>query len=654
MSTGMLTQQVEAYYGWKNNLIREITRYSSWLQQNNLHNEDIELRLNRGIQLLQDDTLTIAFVGEYSRGKTELINALFFAGFKQRMLPSQAGRTTMCPTELFFDHHTEENYLKLLPIDTRNSDKSLAELKLDDRAWKTIPLPVHSPQQMQATLAEVANTLTVTLEEARALGFSDDLLDPAPNQANRFFVPAWRHAMISLRHPLLEQGLRILDTPGLNALGSEPELTISMLPNAHAVLFLLSADTGVTASDMSIWQDFITTDHADHRAGRFAVLNKIDVLWDDIQGDAYTEQSVEKVRRYTADKLGLPAEAVIPVSAKQGLIAKVKDDNHLLDRSLLPELESLISERILVQKEQLITQTLVNDILGMLQNSQAVMTSRLDSLNEQYHQYLNKGVNPQLLQQLTEKTQQDYDFYYKKLITLRSSRRLMKSQQDILTKLISFERLDAHVMETQLSLQESLTTLQMNRAMTNFFKRIDNDINNLMSEANLAQKMVQSIYKRYTQDTRAKHLMPPRFTVTRQLTALNNLEDKAARFRRNPKTVFTGQTQLIKRFTSTLVSEAKEIHKAIFDIANRWPDEALLPIMQYTVEQKQLLEHQIKRLKTLTKTDRDARSHKEKLQEMIQETQKQLMVAENIQRHVRKPAPTQLKQKVVNLRGWAS
>ena len=32
----------------------------------------------------------------------------------------------------------------------------------------------------------------------------------------------------------------ILDTPGLNALGAEPELTLSMLPSAHAVLFILA------------------------------------------------------------------------------------------------------------------------------------------------------------------------------------------------------------------------------------------------------------------------------------------------------------------------------------------------------------------------------------------------------------------------------
>ena len=55
------------------------------------------------IQALVTDRVTLAFVAEFSRGKTELINALFFAETGVRLLPSTPGRTTMSPTELFYD-----------------------------------------------------------------------------------------------------------------------------------------------------------------------------------------------------------------------------------------------------------------------------------------------------------------------------------------------------------------------------------------------------------------------------------------------------------------------------------------------------------------------------------------------------------------------
>ena len=100
--------------------------------------------------------MTIAFVGEYSRGKTELINALFFSEFGQRMLPSQAGRTTMCPTELFFDRTENANYLLLLPIETRTEEESLQELRRQPDRWVRYELDESNPDVMREVLAEVA------------------------------------------------------------------------------------------------------------------------------------------------------------------------------------------------------------------------------------------------------------------------------------------------------------------------------------------------------------------------------------------------------------------------------------------------------------------------------------------------------------------
>ena len=73
-------------------------------------------------------------------------------------------------------------------------------------------------------------------------------------------IPCWRHAIINFPHPLLQQGLVILDTPGLNAIGTEPELTLNLLPNAHAVLFLLAADAGVTKTDLDVWNQHLAGD----------------------------------------------------------------------------------------------------------------------------------------------------------------------------------------------------------------------------------------------------------------------------------------------------------------------------------------------------------------------------------------------------------
>src|SRR6187431_707065 len=99
--------------------------------------------------------------------------------------------------------------------------------------------------------------------------------------------------MINYPHSLLKRGLVVLDTPGLNAIGAEPELTLSLLPTAHAVVFVLGADTGVTKSDLTIWRDHLGS----QALSRYVVLNKIDTLRDPLLGPDEVAAQIERQRQ---------------------------------------------------------------------------------------------------------------------------------------------------------------------------------------------------------------------------------------------------------------------------------------------------------------------------------------------------------------------
>lgn len=636
-----LSKQVAAYSEWKSHLKGEIQHYQHWLEKNHLNSDDINQRLVRGLNLLQDDELTIAFVGEYSRGKTELINALVFSEFGQRMLPSQAGRTTMCPTEIFYDTARSTSYLKLLPIETRNQERSISEYKQDPSAWHEVSIDISNPEKMSNSLKQLASTRTASLSEARSLGFDERMLEHEAGNTGNVIIPIWRHAMISLDSPLLRKGLRVLDTPGLNALGSEPELTVSMIPKAQAIVFVLSVDTGVTASDKTIWNKYINIDGADHRAGRFAVLNKIDVLWDDLQGETHTQASIERVRQVSAGHLNMSVDDVIPLSAKQGLIARVKKDDLLLQKSALPKLEKLISKRILAQKEALIHEALIDDVVGMLKSSQSILNERLVGLQERVGVLATNNVNPEKLKALADKTHKNHDLYYKKLITLKSSRRLMQSQGEILQQLMSTTRFDDIVQQTRQELQDSWSTLGMIHAMSQFFVKIENEISNVGMEAKLADTMVSAIYQRFTTGVDTHYIKPRTFSIQPQRKQLMALKAKSVQFRRQPKALMTEQSLLIRRFFNTFVSEARLIQQQVLDEAVRWPDEALLPLMQYALEQKNLLEEQVANLKATAKSNRSVKEQQAELLKMIEESRVQLVKAEQIERALSEPSPGQ-------------
>ena len=145
MNPMTLVDEFEHYSAWRDAVYVRVEALRDWLTSQELGDAESEMRLNQLLGRLQDDTLNVAFVAEFSRGKSELINAIFFSDYRQRVLPSSAGRTTMCTTELYYTP-TLRPSLRLLPIETKAREGSIADLKRDVDAWSEFPLSAPRPR----------------------------------------------------------------------------------------------------------------------------------------------------------------------------------------------------------------------------------------------------------------------------------------------------------------------------------------------------------------------------------------------------------------------------------------------------------------------------------------------------------------------------
>lgn len=298
---------------WQSEFAFLLRLFSQWLKQNALWDNATEARVKRLEQKVRSDKVMVAFVAEFSRGKSEMINAVFFASYGRRIMPAGAGRTTMCPTEIGYEPHIAP-CLRLLPIHTRLEPHSLADWRALSDAWVCSALDVNDAEQLRSTLERVTDTVQVTTQEAQALGFwhpQTPHANPPLDAQGLVQIPKWRHALVNIAHPLLKQGLVILDTPGLNAIGVEPELTVGLIAQAQAVVFILGADTGVTQSDLGIWEHHLS--HRPDRGGTtLVVLNKIDTLWDELSTEAQMEGQIKAQRESAAELLDLDANRVLP------------------------------------------------------------------------------------------------------------------------------------------------------------------------------------------------------------------------------------------------------------------------------------------------------------------------------------------------------
>lgn len=250
--------------------------------------------------------------------------------------------------------------------------------------WQCTELDVSNPKQLAQAFAKVAETRRVALHEARALGFLHESGSEVLNEAGGLVeVPKWRHALINIAHPLLKKGLIILDTPGLNAIGAEPELTVSLIPKAHAVVFILAADAGVTQSDLSIWREHLMDDPRD-AAARLVVLNKIDTLWDALDSPAEVQTQIDRQMRESAQTLGITPEQVVAVSAQKGLLAKLRKDSDLLKRSGLVAFEDALAQGIVGRRQQILGALVARGIESLRGEMSQVVQVRRRDLTEQF------------------------------------------------------------------------------------------------------------------------------------------------------------------------------------------------------------------------------------------------------------------------------
>ncbi len=601
MTNDNFFDNIHAYGKWKKELVKAIENFQSWLDNTGLEESEQSLKIYETLQTLKHDRITLAFVGEFSRGKTELINAIFFSQFKRRLLPSEAGRTTMCPTELFYDVDEPKPYMRLLPIETRTEDTSISEQKENSINWTHIQLDISSPDNMARSFAQITNTKKVKASEAKRLGLYDAITDINGTEvANNQIVeiPMWRHALINFPHPFLQQGLTILDTPGLNSLGNEPELTINMLPNAQAAIFVLAADTGVTRSDMDIWRRHLKSFRRNHNNGLIVALNKIDTLWDDLKTDSEIQDSISRQCSETAQTLNIDSKRVFAISAQKGLIGRVRNDKKMVDSSNLSAMENVLSNEILPQKEQLVRNTLIADINEMMQDSKNVLLAQFNNKKKSIVDFSGlSGKNENIIQKLLEKTRDEQGIYHRNAENLQSSRQILLGQNKRLKTIINLDRLDKQVNEARTMMRGSWTTNGMKKSMKSLFDDISKTMDEAAKQTELTNRLVKSIYNRFQNENADTDINPKLFSIVAYQQEIDTLYQDAEEYRTSVYSTMTEQSFVIKKFFISLVSRARNIYYQLNKDSDDWGRRALTPLIRQVKAHKKELQLRLGQLK---------------------------------------------------------
>ncbi|WP_159627870.1 dynamin family protein [Massilia puerhi] len=569
-------QDLQQYGTWRTAVAASLEGYGNALRDAGLIDAAGEQVLARALGRLRDDRLSVAFVAEFSRGKTELINALFFADYGQRILPSSAGRTTMCPTELLWDAQLPP-CVRLLPIETRAGQLSTGDYRDEPGAWTVLPLDLDDPAAMHETLRQVSQTRQVATAEAERYGLFDpqdpDLADSLDVDGT-IQIPRWRHAIINLPHPLLKQGLVILDTPGLNAIGTEPELTLNLIPNAHAVLFVLAADTGVTRSDIDVWRT-----HIGAGPGRLAVLNKIDTMWDELKTPGAVNAEIARQQHDVARLLGLDAGQVYPVSAHKALVGRIGGDMDLFERSRLGLLESALFHHLIPARRDINARQLRADLELLAAGQQVLVAARLRELVEQLQELRSlRGKNQAMIAHMVRRVEAEKKEFDAGLFKLQGTRAVFTRLSTELYTLIGMDALQDRTETVRAAMAASRFATGMRAPVRNYFAGARAALDEACAKVDEIKAMLDAMQRKFAAEHGLSMAPPQTLSLARHGDEIDAIEALFVRQFGTATLLMTSRATLLERFFDSIASRVRRVYRAANADTEAWLKVANAPL----------------------------------------------------------------------------
>lgn len=282
--------------------------------------QDLVDRLTAATDRVRDPRTRVVVVGEFKQGKSQLVNSLL--GIPVCAVDDDI--TTAVPTVVA---HAEANSAELLTLGP----------------GETVP----------------------TARSVDPVALADLLVRGVEPETGRDIL----RAEVGVPHPLLAEGLVLVDTPGAGGVGSRhASAALGLLPTADAVLFVSDAGQEYTEPEMAFLRQALALCPT---VG--CLLSKVDLYpqW----------REVRRADRDHLDAVGIGAP-LIPVSSLLRSHALKTNDAPLNAESGFPEVLNFVRHRVIGRAEQLTGASVAHDVTAVADHLGAALKFEKDALRD--------------------------------------------------------------------------------------------------------------------------------------------------------------------------------------------------------------------------------------------------------------------------------
>jgi len=296
---------------------------------------------------LQNHVFSVGIMGEFRRGKSTVINALL----GQKIVPSDI---VPCSATL--------NYVRW------GTDKD-AQIYFKDGHVQTVDVE------------DLSDYVTKITEESAKMAESVD------------------YAVVHYPCQFCQNGVQIVDTPGLNDDDRMDAIAQDVLPTLDAIIMVLVADSPFSKSEAEFVRNKVMTSDL----GRIIfVVNKIDAIDEDDR-----ERLLKDIRKRIQNSVLEKTEAVygkdseeykntknklgeiklLPISARDALKGKLKNDRSKLEESGYPEFEAMLCKLLTEERGMLELIQPINKVQSAAKEAIASIDMRLQAMNIESEDY---------------------------------------------------------------------------------------------------------------------------------------------------------------------------------------------------------------------------------------------------------------------------
>jgi ubiquinone biosynthesis protein UbiJ len=306
------------------------------------------------------------------------------------------------------------------------------------------------------------------------------------------------------------------------------------------------------------------------------------------------------------------------VSAQKGLVAKISNDQELLDQARLADLERALSEDLIPFKQEIVRDNTHTEVEDIVLATRGILNARREGVKEQLDELgALRGKNRDVIEHMLDKIGEEKVHFERGMQRFQALRSVFSQQTNVLFGYLGMDGLKNRITRIRGEMESSSFSSGLTSAMQKFFKDINGNISKSAEQVAEIQAMMAGMYKKFSEEHGLGAVSPPPFSTLKYHKEIARLEKSFnEHFNTFGAILTTSQNTLTKKFFETIASRVVYVYEVANRDVENWLKAVMAPMETQVREHQMQLRRRLESVKRIHKATDTLEDRIEELSEI--------------------------------------